>query len=168
MVFRSVEAKLPPDRWYRAGRSVVETSFLNTDREPRIDNPADIQEYFERLYRTGDLDAEGIQNARRRFEFATVAEKYRLIDNDGVAVVVPSWEQRKDEIEALITGIRKPNRTRASFRRLTPFQVNLRRDELAQADQAVKEEAPGVLVWRGGYDPEIGLTASNVDTLLLV
>ena len=30
----------PPDRWYKAGRTVLETSFLNAGREPRIDAPA--------------------------------------------------------------------------------------------------------------------------------
>jgi CRISPR-associated endonuclease/helicase Cas3 len=77
VVFRSNAAEVdpkkyyPPDRWYRAGRSVLESSFLNNDREPQIDDPADIKEYFERLYRAGDLDSRQIQSARQCFDFAT-------------------------------------------------------------------------------------------------
>jgi CRISPR-associated endonuclease/helicase Cas3 len=64
LVFRTVEGRLPSDAWYRAGRSVVEQNFLNHGREPRIDNSADIREYFERLYHTGELDRWKIQSLR--------------------------------------------------------------------------------------------------------
>ncbi len=47
----------PPDQWYKAGRSVVEANFLAAGREPRIDEPSDIREYFTRLYHSGELDA---------------------------------------------------------------------------------------------------------------
>ena len=60
VVFRRVEGGLPPDRWYTAGRSVLETAFLNNDRLPQVDDPAVIREYFERLYRIAlDLIATG-------------------------------------------------------------------------------------------------------------
>jgi CRISPR-associated endonuclease/helicase Cas3 len=166
-VFRSIQGSLPSDRWYKAGRGVLETDFLNFGHEPRIDDPADIKEYFERLYRAGNLDGQGIQEARKRFAFAEVGAAYRLIDDDGDPVVVASWDERTGEIEALLHAVRREP-SRASFRKLTRFQVNLRRYERNKADRAVAEEAPGLLVWRGGYDPEIGLTADNVDTLLLV
>src|SRR5262249_9748982 len=143
------------------------TSFLNAGREPRIDAPEDVREYFERLYRTGELDAEDIQTARQRSEFKTVGEKYRLIDDDGVPVVVASWAEREQEVAELLAAVQAaPNRT--SFRRLAPFQVNLRRYELAKAGGSVTDEGRGLFVWRGGYDPETGLTAENVDALLIV
>lgn len=167
MVFRSEEGAMPSDRWYYAGRSVLETSFLNADREPQIDTPEDIREYFERLYRTGDLDQHDIQTARERSAFKDVAKDYRLIENDGDPVVVANWKEKQKEIEALMATVRsKP--MRGNFRKLTPYQVNLRRYELNKLDRSVTEEAPGLFVWRGGYDSEIGLTADNVDTLLLV
>jgi CRISPR-associated endonuclease/helicase Cas3 len=173
IVFRSAAAQsdpkkyYPPDRWYKAGRSVLEASFLNNDREPQINNPADINEYFERLYHTGNLDTEGIQAARRGFEFAAVAERYRLIDDDGIPVVVATWEERREEVENLLAGARH-RRSRANFRKLAPFQVNLRRYELQKDQGSWSEEIPGVYVWRGGYDPDLGLTSDNADVLLLV
>ena len=173
VVFRSAAAVVepakyyPPDRWYKAGRCVLETSFLNAGREPRIDAPEDMREYFERLYRSGDLDGPKIQAARGRYEFDTVARSYRLIDDDGESVVVATWEEKKDEVAALLAAVlRKP--TRANFRKLARFQVNMRRHELMKAAGAVAEEAPGLFVWRGGYDPALGLTADNVDVLLMV
>jgi CRISPR-associated endonuclease/helicase Cas3 len=167
VVFRSVEGILPRDRWYRAGRTVLETSFLNAGREPGIDTPSDIREYFERLYREGDLDERGIQDGRRRFAFTEVAGQYRLIDDDGDSVVVATWQEKQEEVEALLDAVRlRP--TRANFRRLAPFQVNLRRYERDKAGGAVAEEGPGLLVWRGPYDDELGLTGEAADWLLVV
>src|SRR5262249_23670725 len=96
-VFRSVEGALPPDGWDRAGRSVLEISFLNAGRAPRVDAPDVIAEYFERLYRAGDLDAQEIQDARGRLAFKEVADKYRLIDKDGDPVVVATWQEKRSE-----------------------------------------------------------------------
>jgi CRISPR-associated endonuclease/helicase Cas3 len=172
-VFRSAAAVAeplryyPPDRWYKAGRSVLETSFLNAKREPSIDSPDDIKEYFERLYRAGRLDERSIQDARRRFEFERVAEAYRLIDDDSESVVVATWRRAETEVGTLLDAVRR-NPTRLTFRRLAPYQVNLRRSELAKAGGAVQEEAEGLLVWRGAYDDALGLAAENADALLIV
>jgi hypothetical protein len=40
------------------------------------------------LYHSGTLDKHGIQNSRRNFNFADVADHYKLIQDDGTAVVV--------------------------------------------------------------------------------
>jgi CRISPR-associated endonuclease/helicase Cas3 len=173
LVFRSVAAAAepsryyPPDRWYKAGRSVLVTNFLNAGREPRIDAPEDMREYFERLYRSGSLDGPNIQAARERFAFEEVAGSYRLIDHDGEGVVVATWKGKEQEVDGLLDAVRR-RPTRANFRRLSPFQVNLRRYELAKAGGVVGEEAPGLFVWRGGYDDATGLKADNADVLLLV
>jgi CRISPR-associated endonuclease/helicase Cas3 len=171
-VFRSAAAVAeptkyyPPDRWYKAGRSVLETNFLNAGREPRLDVPEDIKEYFERLYRAGDL-GQNIQSARERLAFPEVAGAYRLIDEDGEAVVVATWKEKEADIAALLEEVHvRPTRT--NFRKLTPFQVNVRRYEMTKATGAIGEERPGLFVWRGGYDDHLGLTEDNANVLLLV
>jgi CRISPR-associated endonuclease/helicase Cas3 len=168
-VFRSVEGALPPDRWYHAGRQVLEASFLNADRPPRLESPDDLKEYFERLYRTGQLDGRRIQPDRGNFAFKEVAQKYRLIDDDGEAVVVATWEGRERTVRTLLDAVRRsPSRT--AFRKLAPYQVNLRRYELGKASGAVVEDSivPGLFVWHGVYDEALGLAADNADALLLV
>ena len=125
---------------------MLETSFLNAGREPRIDAPQDIKEYFERLYRTGSLDAKDIQTARERFAFKDVAKDYRLIDDDGDPVVVANWEEKQNEIEVLLKAVRREPTRCANFRKLVPYQVNLRRYERNKLDRSVTEEAPGLFV----------------------
>jgi CRISPR-associated endonuclease/helicase Cas3 len=167
VVFRSTGGGMPPDRWYRAGRQILEASFLNNARKPRIDHLADVREYFERLYRSGSLDGRAIQDDRRALAFASVAAKYRLIDDEGLPVVVASWKEKRDQVEDLLQDVRtRP--TRAAFRRLTPFQVNLRTFELTKMGAWAAEEASGLWVWRGGYDSSVGVTADHPDTLFVV
>src|SRR5262249_4601933 len=102
-------------------------------------------------------------------DFPAVAASYRLMEDDSVAVLVTTWEEKREEVAALLeAGRRRPNR--ANFRKLNPFQVNLRRYKLAAFRGAQGAEQPRLelFVWRGGYDRETGLTAENADTLLIV
>lgn len=175
VVFRSQAAVdepkkyFPPDEWYKRGRSTLETNFLNVGRPPRVDEPEDIREYFVRLYCSGDLDPKEIQNLRRNLAFQTVAQEYRLIDNDGVPVVIATWEPEQATVQALLNLVgRDPSRL--NFRRLTPFQVNLRRYELARAGALVARphERLDLLAWYGRYDSHLGLTEDANDVFLIV
>ena len=46
----------PRDLWYKGGRDVLETHFLRNNREPEVDDPDAIRDYFQRVYRVGSLD----------------------------------------------------------------------------------------------------------------
>lgn len=168
LVFRSQEGRLPPDRWYHLGRSVVETVFLASGRPPRIDDPGVIAEYFRHLHASGPLDEHGISDLRFRFQFEDVADKYRLITDDGVSVVVASWEYSKSRVEKLIDSV--GNRENAhGHRSLIPYQVNMRYSEVQAKGGWITESAPGLLVYRGPYDDALGLLADDAtDQFLLV
>ena len=167
---RSVEGAIPKDGWYETGRALLTTLFLNQNAPPNIDDPADIQRYFQQLYWTKGpeaLDRKKIQALRRSFNFPEVAAAYRLINYDGVAVLVASWAERKAEIEELLAEVKK-NPTRANYRRLAPFQVNLRQHELARLPVTAVEEVPGVPVWRGIYDAQFGFSPTIADDALII
>jgi len=149
----------PPDLWYKAGRDVLQTAFLNRDRNPRIDDPADIREYYERLYHQGELDAERIRDARMSWDFPRVADAYRLIDDGGFAVVVAKWEGHEDEVETLLSDFTSPKSRRSAYRKLAPFQINLR--GTPEGTPGVVEEHPGVFVWQGNYDSEMGFESGD-------
>jgi len=170
IVFRSVEGAIPKDGWYETGRDVLTTHFLNQNQPPRIDEPADIQRYFHRLYWTKGIDALDrwtIQALRSDFNFPEVAAAYRLIKDDSVLVVVASWSDRRDDIEALLAETKR-SPSRANYRRLAPFQVNLRQHELARLPVTAVEEVPGVPVWRGDYDSQLGFSPTIADDALIV
>lgn len=145
----------PQDPWYVQGRETLTNSFLNAGRKPRIDDPADVNEYYHRLFNKGNLDGKKIQESRGRLDFPAVAEKYRLIDDSGQAVVVP-WKENGEEIRSRLDAVRdRP--TRRNYRRLAPYQVNLR-CSAAELSRLAREDSPGVHVWEGGYSEETGLT----------
>ena len=159
----------PPDPWYQKGRSTLEVNFLAAGRPPRIDAPEDIREYFMRLYRSGNLDPDGIQDHRRNFEFQAVARAYRLIDSDGIPVVIATWNEQRDRVRDLLDGVRD-NPSRANFRKLIPFQVNLRRYELARAGDTVVrlDDRLNLVAWYGSYDADVGLENEAADTFPVV
>lgn len=168
VVFRSREGRLPSDRWYHLGRSVLETVFLASGRPPRIDDPGAIAEYFQHLYASGPLDEHGISDLRFRFQFEDVADKYKLIADDGVSVVVASWEYSKSRVTELIDSIGKKENAHG-HRSLIPYQVNMRYSEVQAKGGWITESAPGLLVYRGPYDDSLGLLADDAaDQFLLV
>lgn len=159
----------PPDVWYGRGRSTLETNFLNAGHPPRIDVADDIRDYYMRLYRSGDLDPTGIAQHREKLEFETVAEKYRLIKTDAVPVVIATWDEHRVPVETLLNKVRR-DPSRENFRKLGPYQVNLRRDELSRAGSVVAQLDPrlDLLVWYGPYGSDIGMSADATDMLLVV
>ncbi len=159
----------PPDRWYQAGRSTLENHFLNAGRSPQIDSPTDIYEYFTRLYHSGSLDKHDIQNSRRNFNFADVADKYQLINQDGTSVIVATWESHREVVDDLVKAVRR-DPSRANFRALVPYQLNLRAHELQKhrTSMAPISERIEQRVWYGPYDDDLGLNPEAADSLLLV
>ncbi len=159
----------PPDRWYQAGRSTLENHFLNAGRLPQIDSAADIHEYFTRLYHSGSLDKHEIQSSRRNFNFADVADKYQLITQDGASAIVATWEPHREGVDKLLkTVCRDPSR--ANFRALAPYQLNLRLHEMQKhrTSMAPISDRLDQLVWYGPYDNDLGLNPEAADSLLLV
>ncbi len=160
---------MPRDPWYKAGRQILEANFLAAGNPPRIDEPADILAYFTRLFHSGDLDAHNIEGHRKTGNFAEVAKLYSLIDDDSVPVVVATWRERTAEIEILLDNLRA-DKSRANFRALVPFQVNLRRHEIAKMTGLVAQltENLGLLVYYGAYDAYLGVSGEAAETALVV
>jgi CRISPR-associated endonuclease/helicase Cas3 len=157
-VFRSEEAKMPPDEWYNKGRSVLETDFLNDGYEPQIDRPDDIRSYFSGLYRTGELDKHSIQAKRLEEKYATIADDYKLIKDDTVPVVVEKWPSHHEEIASLLAQIEKEKRPRkALFRRLALFQVNIWRDDRDRLQPHLRLGPKDLLIWTSRYDDTVGI-----------
>lgn len=175
VIFRSVAAReeprkyFPPDQWYQKGRSTLEVNFLAANRQPRIDSPEDLEEYFTRLYFAGDLDGNKICIDRQNLNFKKVADKYKLIDDVSVAVIVATWQSQKAIVESLIDNVRR-DPSRANFRALAPYQVNLRRHELQKAGSLVARpiEKLNLLFWYGPYDDSLGMSSDHTDMLMIV
>jgi CRISPR-associated endonuclease/helicase Cas3 len=167
IVFRSAESRLPPDRWYRAGRDKVEQDFLAMNRMPDIGRPEDVHEYFQRLYRAGELDQFHIQDFRKNQRFAETARAYRLIDDFTMPVVISTWTERTSEVQELLQRIRRQP-SRKLFRRLAAYEVNLRFYEMAAASAGLAEDQFDLKIWVGGYDSALGMAPAAANDALIV
>jgi CRISPR-associated endonuclease/helicase Cas3 len=167
VVFRSVEGKMPPDRWYKAGRDTVLNHFLARGVEPQIDDPETIQSYFGRLYHSGSLDGEGIQAMREKLQLKQAAERYRLIKDASEPVVISKWEAHQADLDRLLDDLRHAP-LKSVFRALARFQVNVFPNQIPSlADLLHKEPTSELLVWDGQYDGEVGIVEEMLDVFIV-
>jgi CRISPR-associated endonuclease/helicase Cas3 len=137
----------------------ISRQLLRSGADPLA--PETLEKYWDRLiHATSDkLDKLQIQHERVLLNFATVAERYRVIADETIPVLVPYGGF--DPVRIVIPD--DPARRRALLRRRQPYMVSLRTRELDRykANGFAEEREGGVTVWRGPYDPVFGL---SVDT----
>jgi CRISPR-associated endonuclease/helicase Cas3 len=125
----------------------------------RLHEPDLYREYFQRLHSVVDLDRCRIQSFRAELDYPEVAERYRLIDEDTVSVVVDYGNGMRH-----LEGWRhRPNR--AAWRRLQPFLVNLYRREAERmlGDGLLTAVSDDLYVWLGAYDARRGIAQGRYD-----
>jgi CRISPR-associated endonuclease/helicase Cas3 len=134
--------------------------------------PATITEYFKQLYyRTETFDKAGIKGLLYKpldFYFETAAHDFRLIDDDGISVIV-NYQASMSLVEELIRkGI-----SRSIMQRLGQYSVNIRQRDFKQLQQSGLIEAPLTNVYvlpdREQYDTSVGLLLENhwLDEILI-
>lgn len=153
VIFDYLDNRSPPGA-YKIGMDDAET-VLKRNQPERLHDPAIHREYFQSLFRDVDLDKYGIQSCRYNtsdgnMDFPETARRYKLID-DTVIVIVEDYEQPKSQ-RRLKAYLRTPSQE--TFRKLLPYAVNMRRDELNRGEIAacVEELKEGLYRWTGGYD----------------
>jgi CRISPR-associated endonuclease/helicase Cas3 len=147
-----------PKRAYKAGFELANV-LLGRNSAERLHDPALYQEYFQGLYSYVDMDERKIEPDRLALDYPEVASKYRLIDDETVAVVVLYG----DSAARLAAWERWPSRE--SWRALQPFIVNLYRFEAARFESEgwLQRLADGLYCWRGRYDVVRGIEAASLD-----
>lgn len=164
VVFRSASGARLPNHWYTAGTDVLEQNFLAAGREPDIGNRHDICSYFGRMYRAGSLDERAIEDARRNLKFAEVREKYKLIDDATTPVLVMTWLMAREKVAELLEQAKRNGR-QCDFRRLAPYQVNLRPWERARVAGNIASATPTLDLWTGIYDNDVGIKSATDGSL---
>ena len=160
VVFKCTE--WPELRDYRTGIVKANQYFKAADRE--LDDPETMRAYYVDYFATWGVDglpwAQGINSNRRRLRLKSVADEFRVIDDDSQTVVVgdaPGAEQTLAKLRALLDagGVATTSR----WRELQDYCVSLP-SRVVNTLGAV-EELPGVLVSRGCYDFLVGIVPSE-------
>lgn len=121
----------PPRGTPRTAYEVTRSLLLS---DPSLDplRPDVYEHYFRQLYFTKELDASGIQSDRASFKFRTVAENFKMIEDDGSRpIVVPFGDAARRLSDLRNFG---PNRER--LRSIQPYIVNLYPQQIKALEQA--------------------------------
>lgn len=173
IVFRPEQGALPAGV-YRAATQLT-MSFLNAGPLD-ADDPAVIGRYFRRVYATftdshGHLDKPGIQALRRDWNFAEVAQRMRLIDEDTEDVIVRYGNHQR--IDTAIAALRaQTGGARAALRQLQPFLVSIRASAAERyrrrgwIEPVLPDSKLRLGIWGGRYDATRGLVADDDRALL--
>ena len=167
-----------PPGVYRASTQIT-TSMINTGSlDP--DDPAVVSAYFRRLYKTfkdpqGQLDTKGIQALRQDWNFAEVARRMRLIDEDTEDVIVQYGDAKaRAKVQAAIGDLRRQEGSaRGALRRLQPYLVSVRARAAEQyrrqgwIEPVLPESKLSIGIWHGLYDDTRGLIADDDRSLLV-
>lgn len=129
-----------------------------------LDDPRDLDAYYRDLYEAAGPDrlplARELKSLRDSFQFRTVGERFRMIDDDSTTVLVRYDAVAAVHLAALAAAARDGQPpTRATLRALQPYAVSLPRTVASAPEQAVylTQVVPGVHMWSGPYDELVGI-----------
>lgn len=150
-VFRLQGGKFPNSTDYKLA---ARTSQEMLDRGLDLNEPKIFEEYFKKRFRSQNFDQEKIQEARKERKFESVSQKFKLIDEDTISVLVPHAPEAKTILAALQN---KTNLDMRDYQIIQPYLVSLRSSFLKQRSKDYEELKNGLLVWRGQYDSKCGI-----------
>jgi len=166
VIFDPAEGSLPPGREYRTATDLTAMMLRNQEVDPN--DPSTFTRYFRRLYKSVTLDGAKVQPARGLLDYPEVAERFQMIDEDGIGVIVRyKADERDQRVDDLIRDARGARgATRVLWRRAQPFMVSVRHAQFRRFERAwpvqVEELATGLWLWLPDYDLQRGLVATGL------
>lgn len=162
VVFEPSEGRAPGGP-YKIG---IEKAKLLLHEHPAsaLHDPEIYREYFKKVFDDVDVDKKRIQEYREALNYPEVAERFHLIDQDTVTVVVPY----KSSLKRLTEWQRQPSRR--AWQRLQPYLVNLYSNEATRFEKEGWVSAVGnrMYRWKGKYDLQLGIGQAVYDPADLV
>ena len=109
------------NNWYH--NAAQTTKRLNSDKLIDIGDPKDIQRYYSALF-AGLKDQQKLERAVKNLDYSETAQEYRLINNDGIRVIVP-FIGLKEEYDEIIQEARASGLTGQLLKRAAPLMVSV-------------------------------------------
>ncbi|MFW6097091.1 MAG: CRISPR-associated endonuclease Cas3'', partial [Chloroflexota bacterium] len=176
VVFQPADGGLPPGAYARATNTTQ--TMLNAVGPIDMHDPATLQQYYQKWYPLEDTDKRKVQRWRERLHYPEVAQRFRMIKDDTVSVVVTAYgtDAEKRRVRAILDRLRHgAPPTRQLLRQLQPYTVSLWKyqadDFLNRGFLSPRNEeglAPGLWEWQGDYDEVCGLRAADLSADKLV
>ena len=153
---------------YRTG--IAKTSQVFGPEQAGLDDPGAMRAYYQALYTALDPDGQPepveINRARAKLLFRTVADRFQMIDDASVSVLVAFDSTAKGllgQVQAQLDARGIPGT--GLLRELQPYAVSLPARVATDPKWAayLEEVAPGLRVWRGTYDELVGIDLSTTN-----
>ena len=131
VVFVPAEDRLYPDSHYENGATIVRT--MQMQRPIDIHDPESIRQYYRQLLGMfrGDKKSRALEKAITERDFPAVSQTYRLIEQQGVQIIVP-YEERKALYKKLHDEALKTGLTKSLLRMAAPLTVTCYDRELVE------------------------------------
>lgn len=104
---------------------------------------------------------QGINEARKEFNFETVNDSYRLIQEASEGLFIYNFSE---ESRQLFDSLKyKEYLSRNDYRQMQVFTVQVYTNFIFQNSDNIITEPQGLKVWYGNYDPSTGITAAPIE-----
>lgn len=163
IVFAPAEGRAPRGNYETAmAEAKIALSYPDCD----LHDPAVFDAYFSRLWQNCSTDARGICSLRRALDYPEVADKFKMIREDTVPVVVYYGDSGPS---ALLSEIKaKGFASREDWRALAPFTVSLFSNDFRKSRNSIIEVIEGLYAWTGHYDARSGISHELPDPADLI
>ncbi|MGD1908545.1 MAG: CRISPR-associated helicase Cas3' [Leptolyngbyaceae cyanobacterium] len=152
-VFELEDGSTPPKSSEYAKLIEITRSTLQRCEAADLHKPDIFDSYGRSAYKVEPSDKHRIQGDRAGQNYRKVSEKFRLIEDVTVPVVV----KYNHEVEALLQEIKHRGLWSSDYRTLQPYTVSVRRWEFQKHRNSIKEWQADFYVWNDSYDPIQGL-----------
>lgn len=143
-----------PKGVYGVGKHKAEQ--LLSDPKLDLNDPDTFPAYFDSV-RRDITERQDIEEDRDRLYFRTVAEKFKMIEEDTYNVVV-EYKPKMGQIKKLVNQLKtQPEQAFYTLRELQPFTVSLRSYEVEKSQHLLEQIYPGLFYWHGRYHLNLGL-----------
>ncbi len=154
-----------PDKTYSACAGQAEDMIkqdINQLHEHKIFN-----EYYAQIIQLYvDPDKYNINDARKQFNFETVNDSFRIIQNPTEGLYIYNYS---DETRQLLHSLEyKEFLSRDDYRRMQQYTVQVYKHFIIQNSNMCKTTPQGFMVWYGNYDTETGISVSPIEADKLV
>jgi CRISPR-associated endonuclease/helicase Cas3 len=128
--FRVFRAVTPPPIGTRAGLAKAEEMLRRHGDALNFRDGRYFDEYFRSVYFAQNLDAHQLMVERARLNFATVGERFRLIEDGFSEPLIAPWGDAEDRVARFVR-----NPSRETQRALQPYVVQVRDRDVARLQQ---------------------------------
>ncbi len=161
VVFNPLEAKVPSGD-YRTGTDTA-FSLMNLN-DFDFHDPNVYKTYFKRLYQVVETDARRIQESRKNLNYKDVNDKFKIIDDASIPVVVryKGLNGKDNEVDKILSSIKYISPS-VALRKLQPYLVNIKQYKFRQfqLNGLIVKIWEGLHEWCGTYDKVKGLISTG-------